>query len=122
MEFIYNSSNPKADTRWGLEGVAASEEECCQQLVLLLMQPKDLSCRMRCTQVEGLVVELHNCGQVGCSHLSDSQLSHLCRTFNHAETNPWSLSMQPVLQNDMPDPCLYVAYQPQQKYTVVFQN
>lgn len=27
MEFIFNSSNPKADTRWELEGVAESEEE-----------------------------------------------------------------------------------------------
>lgn len=30
--------------------------------------------------------------------------------------------MQPILQNDMPGPCLSGAYKPQQKYTMVFQT
>ena len=62
MEFIYNSSNPNADTRQRLEDLAESEEEGCQQLVLRLTKATKTSrpqTEMHTNeQVEELVLEL----------------------------------------------------------------
>lgn len=63
MEFIYNSSNPNADTRQRLEGITGSEEGC-QQLVLRLTKATKTSqpqTEMHTgKQLEELVLELHN--------------------------------------------------------------
>lgn len=60
MEFIYNSSNAKADTKWRSEDIAGREEEGCQQLGLLTNAIKTSQLQHEMYSMRGLVLELHN--------------------------------------------------------------
>lgn len=124
MEFIYNSSNPKADTKWRSEDIAGREEEGCQQLVLLLMQPRHLNCSMRCTQCGGLFWSCTTEGRLAAATwLTASFLTSAGHFLMQGQIlGAWACSLFSRMTCQAHVYMVLINHNRRQKYTMVFQT